>query len=366
SFALVGTSWRGTSVFEELMIDKENNLALSGKVLDGALILESAKAYQTIPDDVYPYYETDEFQENARPYEFVYKTIKPVFTGQGFTFQRTDLETITNEEAYGYYDRRIRQIRANLESTSLYSKENVGRIMMIDDEVEKPFVFDYVDGYDRYFELSQTNTILIIFLICFIVSPIFSNEYQTGTANLILTAKNGKKSQIFAKIFTGITLSTAVVVMLLSTCYIAMLLLYGTTGANAQLQLLIPLNTFHFTLREVCILLGVTTLFGGILLTSVALFLSSATKKSFISLTACVIFNIATMFQLPIYSNFYLKSLKFSPYAMGNFNEMMLQLSFSVFGVELWLYEAVCVVAVFVSGLLLLLTYQKFKGHQVE
>ncbi len=365
SFALVGTSWRGTSAFEEFMIDKENNIALSGEILDGDLILESSKAYQTIPSEVYPYYESDEFQENARPYEFVYTMIRSAFNKQGMNFDRNDLQNISKEDANSYYENRLSQYRANLDSNPLYTQENIERIIALDDMIDKPFILEYVGGYDRYFELSQSNMILIILLICFIISPIFSNEYQTGTSNLILTSKNGRKSQISAKFFTSITLTNALVVALLSTCYISMIILYGTQGANAQIQLLLPLNTYNFTLSEVCILLVFTTLFGSILMTSVSLIISSISSKSFISLTCCVLFNFATMYKLPINNVFYTKAIKFSPYAMGSYNEMLLQLSFNVFGVDVWLYQAVCIVSFVISSLLLLLAYHNFKNYQV-
>lgn len=364
SFAF-GTSWQGLSGYEELMIDKENHIALSGRVLNGDLILEASEAYQTIPNDVYPYSFSDEFQQNARPYEFVYRLIDSAFVERGSAFDMNDFQNISKEDANSYYDKRISQYRTNLENNSLFTQENIERIIALDDEVEKPFVLAYIDGYDRYLQLSQTNIILIILLICFIISPIFSNEYQTGTANLILTSKNGKKSQIFAKMFASISLTALLVVGVLLTCYIAMIMFYGSHGANAQIQLLIPLTTYNFTLIEVCGLLFVTTLFGAILMTAVAMFISSVSRRSFISLTACVVFILAVMYKLPINSDFYYKALKFSPYAMGNLNEMLLQLSFNVFGIEVWLYQAVCIVALVVSSLLLLLTYQSFKRHQV-
>lgn len=364
SFAF-GTSWQGLSGYEELMIDKENSLALSGRELNGDLILEASEAYQTIPNDAYPYSFSDEFQQNARPYEWVNMLIDSAFSEYDLKFDYKDLQSISEEDANSYYEKRISQYKANLEKNSLFSQENIERVIAIDDEVEKPFVLEYVDGYDRYLQLSQTNTMLIILLICFIISPIFSNEYQTGTANLILTSKNGKKSQTLAKMFTSISLTALLVIGVLLTCYIAMIMFYGNHGANAQIQLLIPLITYNFTLIEVCVLLFVTTLFGGILMTAVAMFISSVSRKSFIALTACVVFNIAVIYKLPINSDFYYTALKFSPYAMGNSNDMLTQLSFNVLGIDIWLYQAVCILALVVSSLLLLLTYQNFKRHQI-
>ncbi len=364
SFA-TGTSWRGLSGYEELMIVKENSLALAGRELDSELILEASKAYQTIPNDVYPYYTSDEYQEIAQPYSSVYALIDSTFAKQGSGLELHDFQYISEEDASSYYDKRISQYRANLENNSMFTQENVERVIAIDDAVEKPFVLEYVDGYYRYIQLSQTNTILIILLICFIISPIFSNEYQTGTANLILTSKNGKKSQIFAKMFTSISLAALLVVGVLLACYIAMILFYGNHGANAQIQLLIPLITYHFTLLEVCILLFITTLFGAVFMTAVAMLISSVSRKSFIALTACVVFNIAFMYKLPINNDFYYTVLKFFPYAMGNSNEMLTQLSFTILGVDIWLYQAVCIVALVVSSVLLLLIYENFKQHQV-
>ncbi len=360
-----GTSWLGTSAYEYIMIDKENSLALAGRELNGELILEASEAYQTIPNDVYPYSYSDEYQQNARPYSSVYALIDSAFAKQGSGLDLNDFQNISEEDAGSYYDKRISQYRANLENNSMFTQENVERVITIDEEVQKPFVLEYIDGYDRYIDLSQTNMILIILLICFIVSPIFSNEYQTGTANLILTSKNGKKTQIFAKMFACISLTMILVVAILLTCYISVIMLYGNHGGNAQVQLLIPLITYNLTLIEVCILLFATTLFGAILMSAIAMFISSLVGKSFIALTACVVFNIAVMYNLPINSDFYYTALKFSPSAMGDFNDMLTQLSFNIFGVDIWLYQAVCIASFVVGSLLLLLTYRNFRKHQI-
>ncbi|MFI3171505.1 MAG: hypothetical protein R3Y58_03905 [Eubacteriales bacterium] len=50
------------------------------------------------------------------------------------------------------------------------------------------------------------------------------------------------------------------------------------------------------------------------------------------------------------------KAQYFLPTAIASFNTFVMQLSFDIFGLELWLYQAVCIVALGVGSLLLLFT----------
>jgi len=179
---ILGTDYvTGMTNYEEMLLDKDYQLALSNKALDGELILETAKAYQKIPTDIYPYSDSDEYQKYARPYSSIYSLIDSAYAERGHGFNLDDLQNISKEDAYGYYEKRISQYRLNLENNSLFTQANVEKVIQLDDAVKKPFILQYTEGYIRFFNFTATNAFIVLFLIAFALSPLFSNEKTENT-----------------------------------------------------------------------------------------------------------------------------------------------------------------------------------------
>ncbi len=350
------------SMHEELLIDKNNALALSGRPLDGELILETSRAYQTIPNNIYPYSKSNEYQTYARPYTSVYGLIASTYKMRGNIFGINGLQTISKEDAYRYYDKRINQYRLNLENNPTFTQHNIERVIAIDRHVQKPFIMEYIGGYDRFFALSTTIALVVMFLIVFILSPIFGNEYSQRTDSLILTAKNGKSSQIYAKIFAGISISLTISVLFLVLGYLLNMFGLGFNGAHAPIQLVIPLITYNFTLLKAVAILLITTTLGGFLLTGICLYLSSSIGKSIIVLALSTLIALLGTVNLPTFME---KPKRFFPSSMGSFWDIVgTQYSWSIFGIDIWLYQAVCIVAVVLGTVLLALSFRSFKRHQ--
>lgn len=355
----------GISYYEDMMIDREYALALSGTPLDGRLILEASKAYQTIPDGVYPYSNSEEYEKYARPYSMVYTLIDSAYAERGHGFNITDLQKISEEDAYGYYDKRIKQYRLNLENNPSYTQANVERVIGIDSQVQKPFIMQYADGYERFFSSTTISAFIVMFLIAFILSPVFVNEYSQRTDSLILTSKNGKTSQIYAKIFTGISFSIVISAFYLIVGYLLCMCIYGFEGANAPIQLHIPLLTYNFTMLEAVMLLFLTTILGSLLMTGICFFLSSSINNPIVVLAVSVSVVLLGMFS-GIFPSSIEKIRYFLPSPMGTyFDAIAKQYSWHIFGIDIWLYQAVCIVAVLAGSILLLLSYRNFKRHQV-
>lgn len=355
----------GMSSYDTMRMDRAYDRALAGRPLDAALILEASKAYQKIPTDVYPYSSSEEYQQYARPYSSVSNLVDSAYAGRGKPFDVTDFQTISAEDANAYYEKRIAQYRANLENNALYSQNNIEKVLSLDNEVTKPFTMQYIGGYVRFFSFSATSAFTIMFLIGFILSPMFSEEYQRGMDSLILTSKNGKRSQIFAKLFTAFSFSTAMTVLFLAFGYLLCMMIYGFEGGNAQIQLHIPLLTYHFTMLECVGILFLTTLFGSFLMTGICIFLSSVWNKAAAVLAVCVIIIILGMVN-GIMPPALEKIKYFLPSPMGTFYDVILtQLSFPIFGTQLMLYQTVCLAASITASILSVLAYRNFKHHQV-
>lgn len=352
------------SNYEAMQMYKNYEKQLAGRALDGTLILEASKAYQKVDKNAPTYSETENYQKYALPYSSVYTLIRPVYSSYKDTFSLYDFQNLSEEDANNYYTIRETQLRKSLINNPLCSESDVNKILEMDKEVQKPFILEYTDGYQRFLALSVTTMAIILFLIGFIISPIFSGEYNKETDNLILSSKNGKKSFIYAKIFAAISISFSITAIFILSAYFTCMGIYGFDGTNAQIQLLLPSLTYDFTILEATIVLIVTSLLGAIFQTSICMAVSSVSKASILPMSISCILIAIVMFNGT--QNIFFDLLRlFLPLSMGIFYDIMTQLIFDFFGIAIPLYQATGIVAVFISILLFFISFKAFKHHQV-
>lgn len=352
------------SAYDAMLIDKGYEKAFDGRELDGNLILETSKAYQKIDKNVARYTESEGYQKYARPYSSIYTIIDSAYAQAGNAFNVEDLQNISEEDANNYYSIRENQYRANLTNNSLFSTSDVEKVMQLDENVKKPFIMSYKDGYQRFFSLSAMTMVLILCVISFCISPIFSDEYSKKTDSLILTSKNGRKYIIYAKMFASISACFGLTVLFIFSAYITCMAVYGFDGTNSQIQLLLPAITYDFTMFDTTILITMTSIFGALLHTAVCMVISSITKNSIIPMAITSITILVGLFN-GIGNDFFVKLRHFFPSAMGSFWDITTQLVFDVFGIQVMLYQITCVVSFIIGAVCLIFAFKNFKRHQI-
>lgn len=209
----------GMSSYEIMLMDKRLEKELEGRPLDGELILEASRAYQKIEKNVTKYTQTEGYHKYARKYSSIYTMIDAAFAQPGKAFNVDDFQNISKEDANNYYSFRENQYRTNLTNNPLWSASDVEKVMAMDKNVQKPFIMAYKDGYQRFFALSTSTIAILLFVISFCISPIFSDEYAKRTDSLILTSKNGKSTLVYAKIFTSVSFSFVLTLVFLLCTY---------------------------------------------------------------------------------------------------------------------------------------------------
>ena len=169
------------SNYEAMLTDKSYEKEFDGRQLDGELIMEASRAYQKIDENAAKYTESEGYQKYARKYSGVYGLIDSAFAQPGKAFNVNDFQAISEETANNYYAFRENQYRANLTNNGLWSASDIEKVMEMDAHVQKPFILSYKDGYQRFFVLSMTTIAVLLLVISFCFSPIFSNEYTKKT-----------------------------------------------------------------------------------------------------------------------------------------------------------------------------------------
>ncbi len=353
------------SPYDSMLLDKSYAKELEGRALDGELILEASDAYKKIDlnSSATKYTDTEEYQTYARRYSSVYTLVDSAYAKNGNAFDVEDFQNITPEMANDYYIYRENQYYTNLINNPLFSESDIEKIMSLDEEVQKPFTMYYTDGYKRFFALSITTMMITLLVLGFCMSPIFSNEYSSGADSLILSSKNGKNTLIYAKIFSSLVMSFSLMLIFNLIVFFCTLSVYGFDGANAQIQLIIPVITYNFSMLQVVILVIITSILGAFLHTSLCLFISSLSNSTIVPMTITTILIFLGMFTGT--SNVLFAKLRFFlPISMGNFWDVTTQLVFNVFGLQIMLYQAISIVAVFVSTLLIVGAFFNFKSKR--
>lgn len=353
------------SAYDAMLMDKGYEKALEGRPLDGELILEASKAYQKIDKNVTRYTQSESYQKYARPYSSIYTLIDAAYAKAGHAFGVDDFQNISEEMANNYYTIRENQYRTNLTNNPLFSASDVEKIMEMDKGVQKPFIMEYKDGYQRFFALSTSTMVILLFVISFCISPIFSDEYSKRTDSLILTSKNGKNTFLYAKIFTSISATFVLALVFILSTYFICMAIYGFEGTHAQIQLLIPAITYNFTILDMAIILLVTSLFGAFLHTAICMFTSSFSNNSIIPMAITSVLVLVGMFN-GINNVFFIKLRYFLPSAMGSFWDISMQLVFNILGIQMMLYQIICIVGFILGVILLRVAFQNFKKHQVS
>lgn len=357
---------QGMSNYDAMKMDKEYEKRLEGREFNAELIVEASDAYKRIDEnttgDKY-YTETEEYQKYARPYSKVYGLVRQ--SGYGGTFNVDDFKNLSYDEAKNFYNYREKQYRVNLTNNPLFSASDVDKVMSLDEEVQKPFVMAYTDGYDRFFVLSMSTFAIVLLVISFWVSPIFSSEYTNRMDSIILTTKNGRGDFIYSKIVSALIISFGISLVFVIGSYLACMGVYGFDGANAQIQMMKPSLTYNFSMSYTTVLLIIISLFAAYLHTAICLFFSSISRNPLIPMSVSSVLIVLGWYNLS--SNVFIMKLRyFLPSSMGNFWDVIdTQLVFELLGVQIMLYQMVVIVAFVVGSVLFVLSYLNFRNHQI-
>lgn len=264
------------SNYEGMKKDREYIRALSGREINKTLLAEAIEAYSNIPLTGGRYTDTDEYQKYARPYSEIYYFIRLVYGINSIS----ELTSVTGESLDCFYEIRQDRIEKIIESTAMSPKEKAYSIDL-SRKVNTPFIYSYTDGYKRFF----TQMYVAAFLACFVctvcISPIFAGEYADRMDGFVFSSRYGRNRMIGAKLFTGITFTVLLCLIITVVSYITVMAFFGWDGADSPVQFYFPLSIVPYSMGEAALLYSVLVLSGNMLSSSLTMFLSSKLKSPF-------------------------------------------------------------------------------------
>jgi hypothetical protein len=350
--------------YDAMIKDRSYMRALSGRLLDGKLIMETVEAYAQIPE-ANDYQETKEYQTIARPFSGIYSMIRGVYNTDSKRFNMEDFQKLTTAQASQFYTTRNNLVKDIAELTRIGNKAEK-QVLAWNDQVKTPFTISHTDGYIRFFQLANMLGFTASFVMAICVAPLFSGEYVTGADQLILSSKHGKNKIIAAKLFTGFSVAAVICLLLSTLTFCLSLFVFGADGGNAPLQLYIMSSPYALTMGQTTLVLIICVFLSCIMTAAITMLLSAKLKAPFGVIILVSVLLFAPMMGSVSSTNLLLYRLyHLLPTQMSSLSSALDMIPYELPGLVLKPYCFLPLFAAAVSILLTPLAYRSFKNHQI-
>ena len=350
---------------EAMKKDRAYARELSGRILDDKLLMETADAYQTIPDSAAVYQSTEEYQKNARKYSSIYSLARQVYDTPNVRFGAPEMGTLDPARAEQFYE--IRELCMTKQIENAPISENATEVMMqYSAEVKEPWIFSYSDGYTRFMTIMATSGVMAAFVMAICLAPLFAGEYSNHTDQLLLSARYGKGKLIKAKFFTGFSMTGIVTLLITLQSYVQSMLTFGFDGGNANVQIYDALFPYPLTLKQAALLQSICVFFACMCMSALTMFFSSGMKSAFGVIILSVLLLCVPMFvKVSAYPLLGYLLFHLMPANMMQYDYIFSMIPYEIAGVVIPPYVMMPVAALCLCIILIPFAYRGFKHHQV-
>ncbi|UOW69221.1 hypothetical protein [Paraclostridium bifermentans] len=193
---------------------------------------------QVITDEKMKYLEKNGLQIREKDNRGEYVTDKERVSAYGIYdfFMAANPEYLINGRFYKFDD--IKKEVAKLEKDGCKNSYEYKEFKYIHDLIEKKQIpkFYFKFGWNNATEFNM-NPLWVAILIIVSICTIFSNEYQSNTASIIFSSKNGQGKLTLAKVISGLLFST-IIFLIINGIQIAIMAMHGFDGWDVPMGFL--------------------------------------------------------------------------------------------------------------------------------
>lgn len=233
-----GNSSSGYTAAHQLR-DKKNQWAgdvTEAKISD--MLEENAKinaSDEYLSNDVR---EKDKAYAKKQGFEDIRNMVNFAFSSfQEYDYYRSD--SLTSDEAGTIYQRRISNLEEWLSSEEVsdrYTSEEKDFLITKYKELDSPLYYEYADGWKALLEYAPTIIMFTVLVLSFLVSGIFSNEFQLKADAIFFSTKMGRNKGVLSKIGAGFLIVTGIYWITMLIYSGSVLLVLGTDGSGCAIQ----------------------------------------------------------------------------------------------------------------------------------
>ena len=202
---------------------------------------------------------------------------------QEYYYYRVD--SVTEEEVGELYEQRVERLREWLYSEEVYdhyTEEERAFLIERYETLETPFYYADSDGWQAVLYYAQTIVMIGMIACGFLVSSIFSGEFQTKADAVFFSSRYGRSRATAAKVTAGYLTVTALYWIMVLPYSAIVLAVTGTGGGNCAIQTSFEFGKsfYHITFFELWLL----TVFGGyigwLFILTLTMLVSALTRSS--------------------------------------------------------------------------------------
>jgi len=350
------------SRYADEMTDRRNGEALSGRVIDADLIMEAVNAYKNMSYVGNNYAASYDYQNNARKYSEIYGIVRQTLNLSGVE----EFCSLTREQVEQFDEIRKENRKKVIENSDISENMRAYWQKCLDRSPDT-LTYEYNGGFYRYIVIMYTTAILAGAALAILFSGIFSGEYTSGADSLILSSKHGKGLVVGAKLFVVFTVSVALVVLLSVISFAETMIVWGSSGANASLEVMSKTFPYPLTIGQSAAIYSVCVLAACLFISAVTAMLSAYFKTSFNTIVVMAVLIIVPMFldvsNAPVWAY---ELFTLLPSNMTAFWYVMDDYQFELFGMIIPNYIFLPFFAAAASCLCSYLAYRGFKKHQIN
>lgn len=185
------------------------------------------------------------------------------------------------------YSNRISSLQnwLNTDAKDQFSNEEKDYLLEQYNDLEVPFYYDYADGWKQFLEYAATTIIITVLIIGFLVSGIFSSEFQLNADAVFFSTFYGRKKAIRAKIIAGITLISLIywATVFLYSCIVFGV--FGIDGGDCTIQTSLAgwKSIYNISYFQEYILVILGGYIGGLFISAVTMLVSAKTRSTVVA-----------------------------------------------------------------------------------
>ena len=265
--------------YEAEQQDKENQKPIIGRIVDDALVEEAFTALTTSESAFKPY--TDLFNVLVR------EVCGTAALSSGTLEGTKEALGIAEDEELVYAARKMR-IESAMAEQYLTEKEKDYWREVLENEDTIPWTYEYYEGPYSAWTLAYTAIILIAVMLAVCLANLFADEHQKKTDQLVLCSRNGRKVLYWAKLTAGMvfTMVSAGLILLISA--VPQLVIFGTEGLHAPIQLVMPSAMVQMTFGEAIWYSYILTILAALMYSSIILCCSELFRNSTVAVVAII------------------------------------------------------------------------------
>ena len=265
--------------YEAKRQEKETQKLIIGRTVDDALIEDMFAAMATSERAFQPYKDLyNEIGRNIILWEAL---------SSGTLEGAKEAMGVAEDEDLIYAGRRMRIEYGMKEQYLTEGEKDYWReVLATEDSV--PWTYDYYAGPYSAWTLAYTAIVLLAIMLAVCLANLFADEHQKKTDQLVLCSRNGRKVLYWAKLTAGMIFTMVSTGIILLISVVPQLLIFGTDGLWAPIQLVAPASTVQMTFGEAILYSYVLTIIAALLYSAIILCCSELFRNSTVAVVAVI------------------------------------------------------------------------------